>query len=101
MTKYFYLSESPGRPGRYTIRINFDNMPPMHTKGSYNLLMARLLGLSYCDFLRYCRDECGATIVGRTNQYPIPFFDKDKKSEALVKELNFRITQVLSEIGEK
>ena len=58
--EYFTLEESPYKPGKYTLRINFDKLPEMRTTGSFNLLPARLLNLSYAQYLRFCRDIVGA-----------------------------------------
>lgn len=48
------------------------------TKGSYNVLNARLLGLSYCDYLKYCRAQHNGTIR-KSSGYPYCVF-KDKKN---------------------
>jgi hypothetical protein len=55
MKKYFYLEESVSQPGKFLVKIDFDQLPPMNTAGSYNILPARLLGLSYAEYLRFCR----------------------------------------------
>ena len=38
-------------------------------RGSFNLLFARIWGLSYPDFLRYVRDQYGATLHGKEGGY--------------------------------
>lgn len=95
MTKrYFYLDESPYHPGKYMISINFDALPPMRTAGSFNLLPARLLCLSYADYLRYCRDELVAEIIGKKSMYPVAYFSDKKTAESLVSTLNTRMATV-------
>lgn len=100
MTKieYFNLEESPYRPGKYTIRINFDKFPSqLSTSGSFNLLPARLLNLSYAQYLRFCRDMVGGEIVGKKSVYPIAYFDKTMTTNAFVRLLNSRMNLVIWE----
>lgn len=100
MTKveYFTLEESPYRPGKYTIRINFDKFPSqLSTTGSFNLLPARLLNLSYAQYLRFCRDIVGGEIVGKKSAYPIAYFDKTMTTNAFVRLLNSRMNLVIWE----
>lgn len=91
---YFYLDESPSNVGKYMIRLNFTKLPASHTKGSYNILLARMLGLTYAEFLRYCRDFYGAEIIGKGTYYPVPYFSKDSNVNSLIKLLNENATKV-------
>ncbi len=95
MTKYFYLEESPYQPGKYRIAINFDTLPGIRTIGSYNLLPARLLGLSYADYLRYCRDVYKAEIIGKKNMYPVAYFKDNMAAGDLIRSLNNRMEQII------
>ena len=100
MTKveYFVLEESPSRPGKYTIRLNFDKFPSqLSTSGSFNLLPARLLNLSYAQYLRFCRDIVGGEIVGKNTIYPIVYFNKTMTTNAFVRLLNSRMNLVVWE----
>ena len=96
MTKrYFTLEESPYQPGKYTIRLDFTTIPSnISTTGSFNLLPARLLRLSYADYLRYCRDVYGAEVIGKNNYYPVAYFKNDTKTKQLVTMLNERMAFV-------
>ena len=94
----FTLEESPYRPGKYTIRINFDKFPSqLSTGGSFNLLPARLLNLSYAQYLRFCRDIVGGEIVGKKTVYPIAYFDKTMTTNAFIRLLNSRMNLVIWE----
>ena len=98
MTKveYFVLEESPSRPGKYTIRLNFDKFPSqLSTSGSFNLLPARLLNLSYAQYLRFCRDIVGGEIAGKNTIYPIVYFNKTMTTNAFVRLLNSRMNLVV------
>lgn len=100
MTKveYFVLEESPYRPGKYTIRLNFDKFPSqLGTSGSFNLLPARLLNLSYAQYLRFCRDIVGGEIVGKKSIYPVAYFNKTMTTNAFVRLLNSRMNLVVWE----
>ena len=94
MTKYFYLEESPSHPGKYRVAMNFDALPGIRTAGSYNLLPARLLCLSYAEYLRFCRDQLGAEIIGKKTMYPVAYFSDIKSAEGLVNTLNSRLSLV-------
>ena len=89
--KYFYLEESSSHPGKYKISMNFDMLPGIRTTGSYNLLPARLLGLSYAEYLRYCRDIYKAEIIGKNNMYPVAYFKDNTATGELIKMLNSRM----------
>lgn len=99
MTKveYFTLEESAMRPGKYTLTINFDKLPDMRTNGSYNLLFARLMNLSYAQYLRFCRDIVGAELVGKKSLYPIACFSKTVTTNVFVRLLNSRMNLVMWE----
>lgn len=55
MKKHFTIVEANGRDGYYRIIPNDYETFPMNTKagGSYALAPARLLGISYPDYIRY------------------------------------------------
>ena len=97
MRKVFYLDESPHNPGKYLIRVNVDLIPFTTTVGSLNLLAARLLNLSYAQYLRFCRDIVGAEIHGKNCYYPVAYFQRNDLSEQLVKLLNARTEFILWE----
>ena len=95
--EYFYLDESPNQPGKYILRVDFDKLPPIHTKGSFNILPARLLNLSYAQYLRFCRDVVGGEIIGKNTMYPIAYFNKSMTTNAFVRLLNTRMNLVMWE----
>ena len=93
----FFYEESPYNPNKYIIKLNYENMPLKFTIGSYNLLAARLLNLSYPQYLRMCRDLLNAEIIGKDKKYPVAYFKKDKLLFQLVKLLNARANLALLE----
>lgn len=95
--EYFFLEESPYHPGKYTICLNFDNLPEMRTSGSFNLLPARLLNLSYAQYLRFCRDIVGGEIIGKNNIYPVAYFKKTITTNAFLRTLNSYMALVMWE----
>ena len=99
MKKYFYLDESPFYKNKYMICLNHDLfLFPTGTTGSFNVFIARVLNLSYADFLRYCRDRLGAELIGKNKRYVIPYFDKNNEStSALIKLLNTRMEYIMNE----
>lgn len=91
MKRYFYLEDSPYLETYQTIRLQHDNFPfPNGIIGSYNLLPARLLNLSYADYLRFCRDVLGANIVEKGTKYPVAYFRSTPEVQQFLKLLNKR-----------
>ena len=45
--------------------IPFVDSDKFNCGGSYNVIMARFIGLSYPDYLRYCRDKHNGILRGR------------------------------------
>ena len=92
---YFKIDESPINPGRYMIRPNFDKLPLYSTDGSYAVLMSRVMGITWANYLRLCRDEYGAEIIGKGSYYPVPYFNEVNRVKELVKELEKRVEKLL------
>lgn len=98
MKKYFYLEESPAYKNKYVIRLNHDLfLFPHGTSGSYNVFIARLLNLSYADYLRYSRDRLGAELVGKNTRYVIPYYNNDTNTLAFIRLLNSRMEFIMNE----
>ena len=91
----FYPNESPTMPNYYTIGIHHELFKLKATVGSYNLIMARLCGISYANFLRMCRDSFDAKIVGRGTYYPVAYFNSPIACRAVCDLLNSYATLVL------
>ena len=92
---YFVLDNSPLQENKYILRPNYPLLPLKGTKGSYNILAARLMNLSYANFLRMCRDIYGAEIIGKNSLYPVAYFSEYKLGQSLVNELNKRVKILL------
>lgn len=98
MEKYFYLDESPIYQNKYIIRLNYDKfLFPNGTDGSYNVFIARVLNLSYVDYLRYARDRLGAELIGKGHKYIIPYFDYNELTNMFIKTLNSRMALIMNE----
>lgn len=95
--KVFYRDESATHPGKYMVRADLDKFYLNYTEGSYNIIGARLMGLTYAQYLRMCRDIYGAEIVGKGEKYPYPIFKLSKGLEDLIEQLNARANFVLWE----
>ena len=65
-------------------------------KGSFNVIQARLFGLTYPDYLRYVRENYNGTITGKTG-YSYITFKNSADCDRLVKELNSRWDKILKE----
>lgn len=99
MTKVecFVIEESPTNPGKWMIVPVHDKFFLKHTEGSFNVICARLMNLSYAQYLRFCRDMVGGEIVGKGTKYPIAYFSRGERLQAFVRLLNTRANMVLWE----
>lgn len=94
---YFILETSPWSE-KYLLRPLIEVMPfPRGTTGSYMVLAARVMNLSYVDYLRFCRDQLGAELMGKNKKYVTVYFDKTPEVEAFVKLLNSRMDLIMKE----
>lgn len=98
MKKYFYLEESPYMATYQAIYLNHGSFPfEGKIYGSFNLMPARLLGLTYAQYLRFCRDVLGATLVGKNSKYPVAYFRLTPEVQQFVKLLNKRAEMAVFE----
>jgi len=95
MIECFKIEESPYNPGKYMIQPIHENFYLKHAEGSYGIICARLMNLSYAQWLRFCRDCCGAQIVGKNHKYPVVYFEKGDRVQALCRLLNSRANLIL------
>ena len=95
--KVFSREESVSYPGKYIIRVDLDKFHLEYTEGSYNVICARLMGLTYTQYLRMCRDCFGAEIIGKGSMYPVAYFKLSEKLKDLIDGLNARANLVLWE----
>lgn len=96
--RFFNCEETLINPGKYIIRPNFNELPLKCTIGSYNILPARLMNLSYAQYLRMCRDVYGAEVTGKKTMYPMAFFDSKEQAKSLLEELDKRAAVALKKI---
>lgn len=87
--------------GMYMVSFNdilynavIENVPKENISGSWNVLPARILGISYADYLRYARDKYNGTLYGKNHKYPIVKFKNENDCKALCKELLLRWTRI-------
>lgn len=98
MKKYFYLEESPCNKGKYMICLSHNEFPfEDGTKGSYNVIVARFLGLSYAQYLRFARDILGAELIGKNSLYIVSYFKRSDAVNQFIKLLNKRMELVMLE----
>ena len=95
--KCFVKDESASHPGKWIIRPAFDNFYLQSTSGSFNVICARLMGLTYPQYLRMCRDCFGAEIIGKNSMYPVAYFKRSKELDILIDNLNARANMILWE----
>ena len=93
----FVIEESPFNPGKWVITPKHENFLLKSTTGSFNIICARLMNLSYAQYLRFCRDVVGGEIVGKGHKYPVVYFQRGERLQAFVRLLNTRANLVLWE----
>lgn len=93
----FKAEESPYQPGKWIIVPIHENFFLESTEGSFNVICARLFGLSYAQYLRMCRDLFQAEIIGKGTMYPVAYFKRDENLSRLIKTLNSMANTVLWE----
>lgn len=91
----FKKQESASYPGKFLIVPQYDKFHLDSTTGSFNVIMARLVGLSYAQYLRMCRDCFDAEIIGKNCLYPLAYFKDGEKLDMLIKNLNARANLIL------
>jgi hypothetical protein len=98
---YIYVDQSPDT--KYQLYNYFDQIPYYNLKsgGSYHVSYARLLGISYPNYLRLCRDEFGATLIGKDWLYICPKWDNPEGAKPLARMLNARLNLALKMKQEK
>ena len=96
-TNYFAFEEANGN--RFLIKCNPELIPTFTGRiyGAPTVLASRLLGLSFPQYLRYCRDVLGAEVIGRGKLYPVIYFEKNPATTQLVKLLNSRLELIIQE----
>lgn len=99
--KCFEFVESVSTPNKFLILPIHENLNLHHTNGSYHVLCARVMNMSYATYLRLCRDVVGARIVGKNQKYPIPIFEKTKEAYQFLELLNARCNLILLELAQK
>lgn len=99
MKRYFYLHNHPAYQDKYSIYFNFpDEYFPKGTNGSYDVFIARLLGLSYPDYLRYARDRLGAELIGKNKRYITVLFNYNNSTvQIFIQLLNKRMEYIINE----
>lgn len=95
--KYFHIEESASNSEYNLIKVRDDLPYVRSTRGSLTVLQARLLGLSWADFCRFCRDTLDAKVYGKNSMYPTIYFPKNsEKVNKYLDLLNTRMEYVAS-----
>ena len=97
---YFIVDRTMSN-NKYMVRPNLPLLPIESLKGSFNVLAARVINLSYASYLRMCRDLYGAEIIGKNHKYCIAFFNSPSDAQPLLDELNKRVKIILKEREKK
>lgn len=85
----FYIED---REDKFLIKVDLSKTGFDTSKitGSWAVFEARVMGLSYANYLRMCRDIYGAEIIGKGYKYPTAFFSSKLEAQKLMKVLEKR-----------
>ena len=96
----FYVDENPYKEGYYRVGVGTPVCNQIgYTNGSYNVILARLFGLSYPDFLRFVRKRYNATLYKSSPKMIGVCFKNRADAERLKEELTHRWGRVSKMIG--
>ena len=100
MKAYFILEESMSNPGSVIIKPNFNEFTgcSLENGGSFSILGARVMNLSYAQYLRMCRDIFHGEIQGKNTMYPQVYFKTTEARLAariLLKTLNTQMNNIM------
>lgn len=97
MKPYFDYEETQFSSAHVRLVLKHELLPLQSTKGSFGILPSRLMGISYPNYLRFCRDELNAIVVGKNHLYIDPIFLKTKEFFQFLKVLNGLAALALTE----
>lgn len=99
MSRYFYLQNDSIYQDKYIIYFDCPSKYfPKGTDGSYDIFIARLLSLSYPDYLRWARDRLGAELIGKNKRYIKVLFNGNNSTvQIFIKVLNKRMEYIINE----
>ncbi len=95
--KHLYIDENPFCKGTYLLFFKTNEFGWGKLPGHMGVLGARLLQISYPDYLRYCRDYYGAKIMGKKDLVPYLIFTDKKLVEKLGRILDSRLDIILNQ----
>ena len=93
----FKLEEVPSYPNRYIIVPIHDNFHLNRTEGSFGIAAARVVNLSYAQYLRFCRDVLCGELCGKDKKYPVVYLPKSAAVLQFVRLLNNQANTILWE----
>lgn len=70
-------------------------------QGSFTVLYARIMGLSYPQFLRYVRDVHGARLSGKGHRYITIYFPTQESAKNFAEILDKRYKYIAKELKNK
>ena len=96
MIQYFSFKDTSNNG--WTIRPNYDMFGNPYITGSYSLFACRIMGLSWPDWLRLCRQN-GAQLYGKQILYVAAVWKEP--NEKFLKTLNERANEIAKHIDLK
>ena len=97
MIRAFSLKYDQNHIGKCVLHFQFSKDLPFTIEDTdlLNVLPARLLGLTYDNYLRFARDRLGAELIGKRKKYITVLFENNSLTQKFVETLNTRLKLVL------
>lgn len=87
--KAFYLDPLPWVEGYSNLQNNFDTIKMPQLKTSYHFLAARLLNMTYEEYLVFCRECLGAKVYRKSGaKYATIYFPETTDTKRFINLLN-------------
>jgi hypothetical protein len=95
---YFHVRDSISVKNHKAIFLDENIYETINTRidGSYNILYARIFGLTYPEFLKMVRDLYNATLYGRGQGYTIFTFENLYDAQKFANECNIRWRELIN-----
>lgn len=93
---YFYFDPKPGMEGFQVLQNHLDELEWFSTSGSIGVLPARLLHMTYPEYLDFCKRKLGAMVeYGNNTKYAAVYFRKNKPTEIFLDKINVEFNWAL------
>lgn len=92
---HYSFKDHPVFRNKKILSLDVSDLPFSSNDPNLDVFPARLLNLSYAEYLRFCNDVLKAEIVGKRQPKPTVLFEINDNTKMFVRLLNKRIDYIL------